>query len=187
MVPGHFLEAALQIISHQLDIVQKNSRFFHVGLPGKIGIPASRNGQHISSADSVQPFSHRLQKQRKIFLILHMGADSRQGHSRILPVNIYTVQPVFRHQRCSARRHAFPALCRQRRLGKTIRAPAACGKQDFNTGFYLPDTLQRRPAGLPVPNHASVPYLPKGNIDYIQAPDIFLRYDGKIPCAHIAD
>jgi len=187
MVPGRFLEPALQVIGHELHIIQIPHRFLHIRLGRKIGVPSGRDGKHIPVSGFVKTFPDSLQQQRKILFIPRIRGNPRQGAARIFPVNINAVQSVFLYQLCRTLRHFFPVLCSPGALGKSVGSPAAYGKQYFYSGIYPADLRQCFLCSASIPYHPGILHLSERDIHDIQTADVRIPHSSQIPGSHISD
>src|SRR6266516_2737256 len=98
MMPGRFRQAAMEIVGHQIDPIERgaNAGKFNVGDELVI---SKRGGDQIRIIASVLYFgemiktlSQRLQQRREVLLVLRPAANSRVGKTGIFPVDVDTVE-----------------------------------------------------------------------------------------------
>ncbi len=187
-MPGHFDEAPLEVIGHQLHIVQIPLGLCHVRMQSEIGVSPGRDGEHLALSQGIQLLAQLRQEQGKVLLVPHIGRDSRKGEAGILPVDVYAVQLMCRHQLCRALCCLFPGVLRHGRLGEAVRAPAADGKNDPDLRMNPADALQILLCARAIlPYRFVLPDVPEGNVDHIQLSDVLLPHSAQVPGSYIAD
>ena len=187
MVAGDFLEAALEVIGHELYIVQIFAGCLHISLKSKVHVAAHSHGKRLLALHMIQRLPESLQKQRVIFLIIDMGTDAGQRGSRVLPVDVDAVQAVGFHQRNGADCKKGSSLLGSCRLGETVGSPAAHRQYDLNVRVDLPDLRQIFFISARIPNNPVTLNESESNIDDIQIFNILFFQCSKIFCAYIAD
>ena len=187
-MPGDLDESALQVIGHQLHIVQILLGLRHVRVQREIGVPACGDGEHSAVSQGVQLLAQLRQEQGEILLVPEVGRDSRHSEAGILPVDIYAVQLMGRHQGRRALCRLLPGALRHGSLGESVRAPATDGKNDLDLRMDFPDALQLRLcAGAFLPYHFIVPDVTEGDVDHIQLPDVLLPHFTQVSRPYITN
>ena len=186
-MPRHHLKSALQIIRHQLHIIQIFCCFFHIRLQRKINIPADSRRHKHPLFICIQRLSQFRQQQRIILLIGFVRSNPRQRCSRILPVNINTVESILLHDLQRTRCKLLSAFLRSGCLGKPVSTPSADRKHNLQLRMNFMNRCNPLFRVLRIPNNLSVPDQSERNVDHVERQHILLTHVIQICCINITN
>ena len=176
MMSRHLLETALQIIRHQLHIIQIPGGLLHICLQCKVNISADCCRYKHAFSVRIQCLPKLRQKQRIILFIRSVRRNSCQRCARILPVNVNTVQTILLHNCECTRSKPLSSLFCSCSLGKAVCSPAAYGQYNLQLRIAFPNGYHSIPCILCIPYNFSVPDQTKCNIDHGKCPHILFSH-----------